>query len=135
MIRPNDSPIIRVLGAKLVIDALPAQVRPIVEQTFGSRTFWRLDHPTDFNGLPAEVIRSQHAGHGDGHAAESRLPVGTSLQSSHVHAGKRVPRFLFVKFVNPLAGRFTERAAQGDQFDVGSNQRSKVERGYDGCAR
>ena len=130
MIRPNDSPIIRVLDAKLVIDPLPAQVSPIVEQAFGSRTFRRLDHPGDLNGLPAEVIRSQDTGHGDSHAAESGLPVRASLQSSHVHAGKRVPRLLFVKFVNPLAGRFAERAAQGDQFDVGSNQRSKVERGH-----
>src|SRR2546422_413341 len=60
------APVVRALDLQLIVDALSAQVGPIIKQAFGRRTFWQANDAGDFNNLPAEKVRTQNAGRGDG---------------------------------------------------------------------
>src|SRR5947207_1311420 len=83
---------------------LMAKVGSIIKQAVGRRTFRRVNHAGDVNHLPAENVRTQNAGYGDGHPAKRRMPLRVPLQRRHIDARQRAPGFLAPMLVNALAG-------------------------------
>ena len=102
-----------------MINSLPAQIGPIIKQTFGSRT--------DLHDLSAKEWGVKNARRGDSHPSAGRPPVRSSSQRGYFEPGQGVPGFAVAVFVNALAGRFTQRAAQREVFEVGADHGSQIE--------